>query len=81
MRVEIALPPGKHLRTPPAPVDLRTPFGEFRWRVREEAGARVVIEESFAIPQQRIAPARYGEFADFARRVDEAEGQELLLAP
>jgi len=41
----------------------------------------VVIEESFAIPQQRIAPARYGEFADFARRVDEAEGQELLLAP
>ena len=41
----------------------------------------MVIEESFTMPQQRIAPARYAEFADFARRVDEAQGQELLLGP
>jgi hypothetical protein len=31
--------------------------------------------------QQRIAPERYAEFAEFARRVDDIEGQELLLAP
>jgi len=80
-RVEIGLPAGKHLRNPPSPVDLRTPFGEFRWSAREEAGQRMVIEESFTMPQQRIAPARYAEFADFARRVDEAQGQELLLGP
>jgi hypothetical protein len=33
------------------------------------------------LPQQRVSPARYRELADFARRVDDVEGQELVLAP
>jgi tetratricopeptide (TPR) repeat protein len=78
-RAEIALPAGLHLRGAPGPVDLSTPYGTFRWSAREERG-RLVIEQSFAMPQQRVPPARYAEFADFARRVDATEGQELLLA-
>jgi hypothetical protein len=79
-RAEIALPKGFHLRAPPAPVALRTAYGEFSWSAREERG-KLVVEESFALPQQRVPPARYREFADFARRVDDAEEQELVLAP
>ena len=79
-RAEIALPAGFHLRAPPAPVALRTAYGEFSWSARAERG-KLVVEESFALPQQRVPPARYREFADFARRVDEAEEQELVLAP
>jgi hypothetical protein len=77
-RSEIALPAGFHLSTPPPPVALRTPFGEFSWNVREERG-RVVVQEAFAMPQQRVSPAQYAQFADFARRVDEAQNQELVL--
>jgi len=78
-RAEIALPKDFHLRSPPAKVALSTPYGEFSWTAREVRG-RLVIEESFAVPQQRVPPSRYAEFADFARRVDEAESQELVLA-
>ena len=78
-RAEIVLPQGFHLRSPPAPVSLRTPFGELTFRAREEHG-RIVVEEAFVMPRQRVAPAQYAQFADFARRVDDAEGQELLLA-
>jgi len=79
-RAEIALPKGFHLRAPPAPVALRTAYGEFSWSAREERG-KLVVEESFALPQQRVPPSRYREFADFARRVDDVEEQELVLAP
>jgi hypothetical protein len=57
---------------------LRTPFGEFSWSAREERG-RIVVEEAFVMPRQRVAPAQYAQFADFARRVDDAEGMELTL--
>jgi len=79
-RAEIALPEGFHLRTPPAPVAVRTAFGEFSWSARERGG-KLVIEESFALAQQRIPPGRYAELADFARRVDEVEDQEISLSP
>jgi hypothetical protein len=76
----IALPPGRHLRAPPPPIALRTPFGEYRWSAREEAGA-LRVEESLSMPQQRVPAAQYGAFAAFARGVDEAQSQELLVAP
>ena len=72
-RAEIVLPQGFHLRSPPAPVSLRTPFGELTFRAREEHG-RIVVEEAFVMPRQRVTPAQYSQFADFARRVDDAEG-------
>ena len=76
----LALPAALHLRDAPAAVALDTPFGSFHWSAREEGG-RLVLDESLRIPQQRIAPAQYAEFVAFAKAVDEAQGQELRLAP
>jgi len=33
------------------------------------------------MPQQRVRPAQYPAFAEFARAVDQAQSQELVLAP
>ena len=79
-RAEVALPAGFHLRSSPPPAAVRTAFGEFTWSAREERG-KLVIEESFALRQQRVAPAQYAGFAEFARRLDEIEGQELVVSP
>jgi hypothetical protein len=79
-RATIALPPGTHLRAGPRPVALKTPFGEYRWSAREEAG-KLVIDEALSIPQQRVQPAQYAAFAAFARNVDQAQSQELLVSP
>ena len=77
-RAEVALPAGFHLRSAPPPATLRTPFGDFTWSAREERG-KLVIEESFALPQQRVTPAQYADFAEFARRLDDVEGRELVV--
>jgi hypothetical protein len=76
----IALPAGKHLRGALGPVALATPFGEYKWSAREENGS-LAIDESLQLPEQRIAPADYAAFVAFARGVDEAQSQELLVAP
>jgi len=49
----IALPAGKHLRKPPTPVALSTPFGDYRWSAGEHDG-KLVIDESLNVPQQRV---------------------------
>ena len=79
-RARIALPAGLHLKAPPAPLALETPFGAYRWSAREEAG-QLVLEESLSLPLQRVAPARYKDFAAFTTAVDDAQTQELRLAP
>ena len=76
----IALPAGKHLRKPPAAVSLSTPFGDYQWSAGEHEG-KLVIDESLNVPQQRVLPDRYATFMDFARAVDDAQSQELLVAP
>jgi len=79
-RVELTLPSGLHLAKPAEPVELQTPFGNFSWSAREEGG-KLYFDEALSMPLQRIAPAQYPAFAAFARAVDEAQSQELLLAP
>jgi hypothetical protein len=81
LRTGLTLPAGLHLRNAPAPVSLLTPFGQFRWSAREDKPGHVLLEESLSVPQQRVAPAQYAAFAAFAAAVDEAQGQELMLAP
>jgi tetratricopeptide (TPR) repeat protein len=80
VRCVLALPRNLKIKAPPQPIALRTPFGEYRWSAREEGG-KLVLEESLSLPQQRVTPADYGAFAAFARAIDEAQSQELLLAP
>ena len=79
-RVSIVLPRGRFLRSAPKPVSIATPFGAYTFRAREESG-KLLIEESLSMPQQRVPPDRYAAFAAFARDVDEAQSQELLVGP
>jgi tetratricopeptide (TPR) repeat protein len=79
-RISLTLPRERHLRGGPQPISLATPFGTYRWSAREQAG-KLVIEESLAMPQQRVRPALYAGFAEFARTVDQAQSQELVIAP
>ena len=79
-QVSIVLPPGRFLRSAPKPVSIATAFGAYTFRARTESG-RLVIEESLSMPQQRIPPERYPAFAAFAREVDEAQSQELVIGP
>jgi hypothetical protein len=81
LRMGLTLPPGLHLRNAPLPVSLVTAFGKFRWSAREDKPGHVLLEESLSMPQQRVARAQYAAFAAFAAAVDEAQGQELTLAP
>lgn len=80
-RTTLSLPQGKHLRNAPAPIALATRFGSYSWSAREESPGRLVIDESLSLAQQRVSPSQYRAFAAFARTVDEAQSQELLVAP
>jgi hypothetical protein len=79
-RAAIALPPAWSPRSLPKPVSIATPFGAYSWSARAEAG-KLVIEEALSIPQQRVKPDRYAAFAAFARDVDQAQTQELVVGP
>ncbi len=79
VRAAIALPNGLHLRSPPAPTELKTRFGSYRWSAKEEAG-RLLIEEALLLPPQRIAPADYPAFVAFTREVDQTQDRELVIA-
>ena len=79
VHTSVALPPGLHLRAA-QPVTLSTRFGEYKWSA-VETGGKLVIEESLRLPEQRVAAADYAEFTAFARGVDDAQSQELLVAP
>ena len=40
-----------------------------------------MLDESLNVQQQRVAPDRYAAFMAFARSVDDAQSQELVVAP
>ena len=79
-RVSLTLPPGLHLAQALQPIERHTPFGDYSWSAREENG-KLVLDEQLVLPLQRIPPEQYAAFASFARAVDEAQAQELVLAP
>jgi hypothetical protein len=79
-RIGIALPAGRSLHTAPKPVSIATAFGKYSWSARQEGG-KLLIEEAMSIPQQRVRPDQYAAFAAFARDVDQAQAQELVIAP
>jgi hypothetical protein len=76
VRVDVALPAGFHLRAPPPPVALDTPFGHYRWQAEEHAG-HLLVQERFDLPLARVPVAAAPDFAAFARAVDRAQEREL----
>ncbi len=61
-------------------MSIATEFGAYSWTARQEGG-KLRIEESISIPQQRVRPERYAAFAAFVRDIDQAQAQDLVVAP
>jgi hypothetical protein len=69
--------PGDEAPPGPQPVQLRGPHGaSFTARSRDE-GDTLVLERQVRVPMMRVTPAEYGQFAQFARAVDQAEAREI----
>jgi hypothetical protein len=77
-RAVILLPPGFSPRGEAFNASIDSPFGRFTAR-SEKHDRSFVVEESFELRMQRIAPADYAAFADFCQAVDRAQERELLL--
>lgn len=76
--VELLLPPGRLPATSVGPIALDGPFGSFS-RTERTADGKLVVEETFRLRMQRVAPRDYAEFARFAAVVDRAQGREIEL--
>jgi len=75
-----------HLRLPahaqiagvPRDFTEKSEFGDYSVRFAASAGG-LDIHRDFHIPVQVVAPEKYAAFAQFARRIDEAERQRISL--
>jgi hypothetical protein len=77
----IHLPAGFALANPPAPESLTGDFGAkplFTERISADK-AGLHLQRSLQVPAMRIEPDVYPAFSSFCRKVDAAEGRELLL--
>jgi hypothetical protein len=72
------LPDGLEVHSLPADFTEKTEFGEYALRF-VRMPHQVDIHRDFRIPVQGIAPDKYGAFANFALRIDEAERQRISL--
>ena len=77
------LPPGATASTPHGKFDLSDPaFGQFALTVNVSSdGKSATLRSRFAMPEGRLAPARYGEFSAYAETVDAAEAKVLEITP
>jgi hypothetical protein len=77
----IKLPAGFALANPPAPEALTGDFGAkplFSEKISaDKSGLR--LQRTLQVPAMRIEPDVYPAFSNFCRKVDAAEGRELLL--
>jgi len=72
------LPEGMEVHSLPADFTEKTEFGEYALSF-VRMPHQVEIHRDFRIPVQVIAPNKYGAFANFAMRIDEAERQRISL--
>jgi tetratricopeptide (TPR) repeat protein len=81
--VRLAFPEGFRVTQGPPPAQLDTPFGVFlRKEQPTDQGNALAWSQVLTLPVQRVSAASYGEFRDFAQRVDEAERLRLrAVAP
>jgi hypothetical protein len=82
LEIRLHLPPGQRAVALPAAASFG-PAGGSTGRFElayERQGELLVLKRSVLLPMQRISAAQYPGFADFCRKVDLLEGQELLLS-
>jgi hypothetical protein len=86
VEAQIHLPPGMRLLSATPPVELHE-FGHFVQRLvpagagaAGTSGERLTLHAELSLPLNRIAPERYPQFVDFARRIDGAEESIAVLA-
>lgn len=72
------LPNGMEVHSLPADFTEKSEFGEYALSF-VRMPHQVDIHRDFRIPVQVIAPDKYGPFANFALRIDEAERQRISL--
>jgi tetratricopeptide (TPR) repeat protein len=78
--LRISLPPGIRPPRLPEDISLRGPGrSAFTLRARRENDI-VVLQRNLRLPVMRVEPRVYGNFADFCRKVDEAEAKEMVLS-
>jgi hypothetical protein len=76
--VEVTLPPGREPAAKAEPINLNSPFGVYR-RTEQSTPGQLVVDEDLHVGMQRLAPSRYGDFADFAATIDRAQGRDIAL--
>jgi len=82
LEIRLHLPPGQRaVELPPAASFGPQGGSAGRFALSyEKKGELLVLRRTVELPLQRVAPDQYPGFADFCRKVDLLEGQELLLS-
>jgi Domain of Unknown Function with PDB structure (DUF3857)/Transglutaminase-like superfamily len=75
---EIALPAGYEVDELPAPVDIKSPFGEYRSKV-EVAGNNLKYQRNYQINTVLVAAERVEELKKFYRQIDDDERSSVVL--
>ncbi|MFB3915872.1 MAG: DUF3857 domain-containing protein [Terriglobales bacterium] len=75
----VRLPEGIGVKYKAADVRLRSEFGSYSVEFRQAAPNEIEIRRTFEIPVQMVPPERFSGFSRFARQIDEAERQRLVI--
>jgi hypothetical protein len=78
VHVTLSLPTGAKIELP-APVDVKSPFGNFSsaWK---QNGSVVTYDEELMVNRGRIQPAQYPDFKAFAAAIDNAQQREVPIS-
>jgi hypothetical protein len=78
LRVEYRLPAGVRVKSLPSEHDLATRFGRLRVTYRAD-GPALVTEQLVELTTHRVPAADYGQFREFAARIDRLADERILL--
>lgn len=78
LRVRMAVPGGFRLKWAPPPLELASPYLEYRAAYREEPGA-VVLEETFRRLKRIVPVEDYPQFRDHLRAISAFTKKEIFL--
>ncbi|KAA9332229.1 hypothetical protein F0P96_12160 [Hymenobacter busanensis] len=77
--VRFQLPAGFKSESLPAPVQLTTPYGSYSAEVQVQPSGSVLYIRCLQMPKARFEPAQHEGYADFRRRVSQADRVQLVF--